>query len=149
MFPLAWSSSKQSQVSHSTPESEVVAADTALTKTMVPVIALLHDQMNVPFSERVLYEDNEVAENCLRTGVTRSMQHLLSRTHGIAIQATAECIARERITVRRVSSDRMKADVFTKPFVSAPGWISSSRRVLIGSFAEDVLNSENLQVPTK
>jgi hypothetical protein len=104
----------------------------------------LHDQMNVPFSERILYEDNEVAENCLRTGVTRSMQHLLSRTHGIAIQATAERIARERISVRRVSSDRMKADVFTKPFITAPAWISSSKRVLIASTAEEVLNGDSL-----
>ena len=91
MFPLAAQSKKQGCVSHSTPEAEIVSANTAIRTMGLPALdlwdailngkakLLAHHKPSLQF-----LEDNEAAIRILRSGRNPTMRHI-SRTHGVQL----------------------------------------------------------------
>ena len=115
----------------------MVSADRGLHQTLLPAITLTEHLLKGQFKERNMHEDNEVAEDTLKNGRSKTMETVLSRTHDIAVKATTETLEREKVGVLRASSDEMKADIFTKPFTSAQKWLQSLRHVQIGKTISD------------
>ena len=126
-FPLGWTSRKQSAVSHSTPEAEIVSADLAVHSFMIPLISVFKG-FNTKFESKKLFEDNETAEGCLQSGTSKSMQ-LLPRTHAVNLMATKEAIEREGIRVCRATSEEQVADILTKAYSSPLKWLAARRHL--------------------
>ena len=73
---------KQTALSHSTPESEIVALDAAFRMLGLPALALWEILLGrKPVLK--LFEDNETTQRILRTGKFPTMRHV-KRVHGIA-----------------------------------------------------------------
>ena len=70
-------------VSHSTPEAEIVAADTALRTLGIPALSLWKVLANV-FPQLLFHDDNQGMIGVVRSGRNPTMRHL-ERTHGISI----------------------------------------------------------------
>jgi len=83
-FPLAAMSKKQTSVSHSTPEAEIVAADMAIRSIGVPSLTLWDNILGrgVRKLEAIFKEDNAAAIRVLETGRNPTMRHM-QRTQGI------------------------------------------------------------------
>ena len=84
-FPLQAVSTKQTAVSHSSTESELVAADHGLRKEgfpMLDILDLLADGQKIPFEQ---YGDNQSTVHIIRTGVNNTMRHF-HRQHGIDLE---------------------------------------------------------------
>ena len=66
-FPLAAQSKKQTAVSHSTVEAEIVAADHAIRMTGLPALPLWENIFNRPLVLEV-YQDNQATARIMSTG---------------------------------------------------------------------------------
>ena len=85
-FPLAGGSKRQGCVSHSTPEAEIVAADTALRTLGIPALSLWKAKV---FPQLLFHDDNQGMIGVVRSGRNPTMRHL-ERTHGISIASMHE-----------------------------------------------------------
>ncbi|MDA8584203.1 Ty1/Copia family ribonuclease HI [bacterium] len=74
-FPLSAVSKRQTVISHSTPESELVAADYGLRMEGIPALCLWEYLLDIPVN-LVLCEDNESAARIIQTGRNPTMRHL-------------------------------------------------------------------------
>ena len=92
-FPLAGGSKRQGCVSHSTPEAEIVAADTALRTLGIPAISLWKDLSKV-LPQLLFHDDNQGMIGVVRSGRNPTMRHL-ERTHGISIASLHEHFQRD------------------------------------------------------
>ncbi len=83
-FPLSAYSKRQSSVAHSTPEAEIVAADTALRLCGVPALELSEVLLDksVPIQ---FYEDSTAMVAIMKSGRNARMRHL-NRTHDISME---------------------------------------------------------------
>jgi hypothetical protein len=134
-FPLYALSKKQTCVSHSTPEAEIVAADAAIKNEGLPLLTLWEVLCNKPKHslQGQFCEDNETSAQIMRTGRNPTMRHI-GRTHGICIAWLSErfkgILGSEHTPDFKMSicpTDYMSADIFTKFFTkvgtrSAPNW---------------------------
>ena len=124
-FPLAAKSQKQSCVSHSTPEAEIVSINSAIRLLGLPALDLWDrvlqrsegDAVRLAFSE-----DNEAAIQVIRTGKNPTMRHI-SRTHGVQISWLVEVFKKPFIRLEYTESESMAADIFTKAFKEAAKWL--------------------------
>ena len=81
--PIAGFSKRQSCVSHSTPEAELVAFDFAVRGPGLPSLDLWHTLL--PHAPPLLgHEDNQAMLRIIETGKNPSMRYL-GRTHGISV----------------------------------------------------------------
>ena len=82
-MPMSALSKKQTCVSHSTPEAELVAADVSLRTEGFPMLDLWKPftKVEIPL---LFHEDNESAISIIRSGLNPTMRHI-DRTHGICI----------------------------------------------------------------
>ena len=82
-FPISGQSKKQSCVSHSTPEAEIVAADIAVRTEGLPALqlweAVLERKVTLLFQE-----DNAAAIRIIETGKNPTIRHL-GRTHRVGL----------------------------------------------------------------
>ena len=87
-FPLNAISKRQSCVSHSTPEAEIVAADLAIRTEGLPALQLwdmvLERSVKLKFQE-----DNQATIQILKTAKNPALRHL-SRTHRVNISWLCE-----------------------------------------------------------
>ena len=116
-FPLAWLSKKQTAVSRSTTEAEVVALSYVLFEEAID-LAELYSQV---LGRRVmlkLREDSEACAKVVSTGYSRKLRHL-KRTHKVNIAAVKEQLDRDDTQLELVNTTRQKADVFTKALQTA------------------------------
>ena len=116
-FPLAWLSKKQTAVSRSTTEAEVVALSYVLFEEAID-LAELYSQV---LGRRVmlkLREDSEACAKVVSTGYSRKLRHL-KRTHKVNIAAVKEQLDRDDSQLELVNTTRQKADVFTKALQTA------------------------------
>ena len=74
-FPLNAVSKKQSVVSHSTPEAEIVAADAALRLEGIPGLTLW-DALARKKIDLIMFEDNQATLQILKTGKNPTLRHL-------------------------------------------------------------------------
>ena len=120
-FPISWSSRKQGSVSQSTPESELIAANTLVRRELFPIQeALLQITGRLPTTE--LQEDNSTAILAMKTGASKELRHL-GRVHGVSVRALHEAITEKGIKLVQCPTALMKADVLTKAFKAAGTWL--------------------------
>ena len=82
-FPISGPSKRQSCVSHSTPEAEIVAADFALRLGGLPCLDLW--QMLLPHKPRLIaHEDNQAMMTVVKFGRNPTMRYL-KWTHRVSV----------------------------------------------------------------
>ena len=121
VWPITGQSKKQSCVSHSTPEAEIVAADHAVRTFGTPALdiwslALGSDQIQIQF-----HEDNATACTVLKSGYSGAMRHI-ERNHGVKLRSLAERFCGPHFNLFYERSALMAADIYTKAFSGAPEW---------------------------
>jgi len=119
-FPLAARCTKQTATSFSTPESDLIAANSALRLMGIPSLdfweALLGRKVTLEFRE-----DNQTAIVVMKTGRNQTMRHL-PRCHGISLSWLHEVISWETVKLVYQDTGGQCADIFTKVFKTAQTW---------------------------
>ena len=107
-------SKRQTCVSHSTPESEIVASDCALRLVGLPALqlwdALLPKKAHITF-----HEDNQAMIRVCETGRNPTMRHL-GRTHRVDVAWLHERFSEPELTLVYEQTKQQAADIFTKAF---------------------------------
>ncbi len=119
-FPIQAISRKQTAVSHSTPEAEIVAADLAVRTIGVPCLSL----WNEIFQRDVVclfHEDNAAMIQVCRTGKNPNMRHM-GRTHRVNVHWLHEVFQEAWMHLFYTTSATMRADIFTKGFDAPDAW---------------------------
>ena len=118
--PIAAISKKQTCVSHSTPEAELVAANLALRSQGLPGLDIVQ---KVFFPQALLYfeEDNNTAIITIRNGFSPTMRHL-GRTHNVSLKWLHEVCESKHVIMRRCDTKDQAADIFTKAFTAPDKW---------------------------
>jgi hypothetical protein len=111
-FPLQGASRKQSAVSHSTPEAEIVAADHGLRTVGIPAMDLW-DVLLQRDVVLVVHDDNSAMIQVCRTGKNPTMRHL-GRIHRVSAQWLHERFKDPCYHLVYEETNSMRADVFTK-----------------------------------
>ena len=119
-FPLAGGSKRQGCVSHSTPEAEIVAADTALRTLGIPAISLWKALAKV-LPQLLFHDDNQGMIGVVRSGRNPTMRHL-ERTHGISIASMHEHFQKDHFVLIYEITAKMAADIHTKGFKNPMAW---------------------------
>ena len=119
-FPLAATSKRQSCVSHSTPEAEIVAADLAIRTEGLPGATLWEALLGRPVTVRFM-EDNSAAIITMKNGHSPAMRHI-GRIHRVDLAFIAECSAAKHFSVEYCPTSLMRADIFTKAFSCKVRW---------------------------
>ena len=140
-WPISGLSKKQSCVSHSTPEAELVAGAFALRQEGIPVqmffdatVGMLSSSTNGGALEdrKTLYfhADNTAMITCCKSGKNQTMRHM-GRTHGISLQWMHDEIRKGYCELRYIDTAKMAADVFTKFFPQAKANVWTEVRKLV------------------
>ena len=120
-FPLNAISKKQSCVSHSTPEAEIVAADLAIRTEGLPALQL----WDMVFERSVklkFQEDNQATIQILKAAKNPALRHL-SRTHRVNISWLCEVFKDlKEVELVYCKSDEQAADILTKAFTNPIKW---------------------------
>ena len=119
-FPLAGGSKRQGCVSHSTPEAEIVAADTALRTLGIPAISIWRIIAN-RYPQLLFHDDNQGMIGVVRSGRNPTMRHM-ERTHGISIASLHEHFNRDHFVLICEITAKMAADIHTKGFKNPMAW---------------------------
>ena len=122
MYPLAAISKKQTCVSHSTPEAELVAMDAALRTEGLPALDLWETILGQRVKP-VVEEANQAALQVVTTGKNPNMRHM-SRTHGVCLAWLHEQLAGnpEWVKGQYCDTKKMAADLMTKGFTELAKW---------------------------
>ena len=88
-FVISALSKRQSVVSHSTPEAEIVAADYVVRTAVLPAFGMWELVLARPV-HAVLFEDNSACVQVCRTGHNPTMR-VLQRTHKVSVAWLHEC----------------------------------------------------------
>ena len=119
-LPLAGGSKREGCVSHSTPEAEIVAADTALRTLGIPALSLWKVLAKV-FPQLLFHDDNQGMIGVVRSGRNPTMRHL-ERTHGISIASMHEHFQKDHFVLIYEITAEMAADIHTKGFKNPMAW---------------------------
>ena len=119
-FPIAGGSKRQGCISHSTPEAEIVAADSTLRNFGIPSIGLWQS-LSGKAPEILFHDDNQGMIGVARTGKNPTMRHL-ERTHGISIVSLHEHFQQDHFVLLYEISHKMCADIHTKAFRTPLAW---------------------------
>jgi hypothetical protein len=144
-FPLAGMSKKQTCVSHSTPEAEIVAADLATRSQGLPALCLWETILD-RYVGLNFYEDNQACIQVVGTGKNPTMRHM-GRTHRVDVKWLHETFADNGFRMGYIQSDDQAADIFTKAFTSKEKW--SVVTWLIGHISRENLVKPRPPVPEK
>ena len=119
-MPLAARCKKQTAVSHSSTESELVSADHGLKCIGLPALDLWEVLLKRPSGEVGLkmFQDNDACCRICRSGKNPNMTHI-GRTHRISIAWLHDQMQSQDVQMYRADSELMSADIFTKPFPDA------------------------------
>ena len=136
-FPISSQSKKQTAVSHSTPEAEIVAADHALRTIGLPVLSFWNFMVPDGTNQIMFHEDNSACIRVLDTGRNPTMRHM-GRTHRIDLAWLHERLRSDDIAMVYTESKDMAADIFTKAFPDnkASVWQSDQLLICIGDTEE-------------
>ena len=114
-FPLQAISKRQSCVSHSTPEAEIVAADMALRTVGIPAIELWSAILQRPNLVLEFREDNQAMIKVMASGHSPTMRHL-SRTHRVDLKWLSECFVQPCAGLKYCHTKRQAGGICTKAF---------------------------------
>ena len=129
-IPISAVSKRQTCVSHSTTEAEVVAADTAIRTEGLPVKHLCEFILNREV-DLGLREDNQATMCVMNNGYSSALRHL-PRTHRVCLAWIGEVVQDGDITIEYCSTDSQAADIFTKAFSNKPKWQNALQLIGIG-----------------
>ncbi|CAE7242240.1 unnamed protein product [Symbiodinium sp. CCMP2592] len=119
-MPLNALSKKQTSVSKSTPEAEIVSLDHAVYKLGLPALSMWEYMLGRRFRLRVM-EDNEAAIRVIITGHNPNMRHM-SRTQRIDISALNERYHAGDFVFVTCPSQFEAGDILTKACTDAKVW---------------------------
>jgi hypothetical protein len=122
-FPIAGASKRQTCVSHSTPEAELVAADFALRTAGLPALQLW-DVLLQRHAGLVFHEDNQAMIRVCETGRNPTMRHL-GRTHRVSVARMHEIFKMPDIHLTYEATHRQSADIYTKGFTEPAKWYAA------------------------
>ena len=105
---------------YSTPEAEIVAADSTLRNFGIPSIGLWQT-LSGKAPEILFHDDNQGMIGVARTGKNPTMRHL-ERTHGISIVSLHEHFQQDHFVLLYEISHKMCADIHTKAFRTPLAW---------------------------
>ena len=128
--PLAGISKKQTSVSKSTPEAEIVAIDHGICKEGLPGIMLWEAILKKPIQIRLM-EDNSAACRVVITGRNPSMRHM-SRTQRIDVAWLNERFRDGSFCFVECPTEYQAGDIFTKHCTDSIIW--SRNLMLIAHF---------------
>jgi hypothetical protein len=117
---LSYTCKRQGCVATSTPEAEIVSAERCIRKDLVPLSLVLTSFLK-RFPAMVLGEDNNTCSLALERGASKEIRHI-SRSQRVSLASLAGLIRILNISLLRVDSKDMLADVFTKPFTELHRW---------------------------
>ncbi len=115
-FPLTGQSKKQTAVSHSTVEAEILAANHAIRAAGLPALPLWERILARPLALDV-YQDNQATARIMSTGRAPTLRHI-KRTHTVSIAWLHERVTGPDVRLDDCISNVMAADIFTKQFIS-------------------------------
>jgi hypothetical protein len=120
-FPLNGVSKKQTCVSHSTPEAEIVAANAAVRLEGLPALQLWDILMNRKI-QATLLEDNQATLQILRSGKNPALRHI-SRTHRVNMAWISDVFRKcDQMGIKYCSTSEQAADIMTKGFTNPITW---------------------------
>ena len=108
-FPLAWVCKKQTSVSRSTTESEVIHS---LFLEALPALSLWETLLGRSVVLEVL-EDNQATIIVVRKGYSPKLRHI-QRTHRVNLASLKEVFDKDSVELSYVETDKQAADIFTK-----------------------------------
>lgn len=126
-FPLCTLSKKQSAVSHSTTESEIVAADLGLRTEALPFLTLLDSLFHI-IVRCLFLEDNQSTLRNVTTGANQSLRHM-NRTHRVNCHSISETCREQPIYFGACESHLMAADMFTNIFTNCEKLVDVMRLI--------------------
>ena len=111
-FPLCWLSKKQSAVSRSTAESEIISLAHALFLEALPMCALW-DRILGRTVDLYIREDNLAAITIAKAGYSPKLRHV-SRTHKVNLGSIKDEVVKDNCHLVHHPTDKQAADIFTK-----------------------------------
>ena len=113
-FLISGQSKRQSCVSQSTPEAEIVAADFALRLCALLFLDLWHALL--PHKPGlIVHGDNQAMMTVVKSGRNPMMRYL-TRTHRVSVAWLHERVKSNDLTLVHEEFCRMAADIYTKAF---------------------------------
>ena len=133
-FPISAKCAKQTSVSHSTPEAEIVSAAAALRLAGLPTLDLFETVL-----KRLVYlelmEDNQSTIQIIKTGRNPTMRHI-TRTHGVNVAWLHDCYIKNKFGMTYQKTDGQSADIFTKAFRDAEKWKKACDLIGVGDWSQ-------------
>ena len=126
-YPIGGCSKKQTAVSHSTPEAEIIAAELGLRQEGLPALDLLDVILDRTVTIK-FYEDNQATIRMLESGKNPTLRHL-GRTHKVDLAWLFEAFKGERYDLRYCTSEEQAADIFTKHFSNPDKFAHACRMI--------------------
>jgi hypothetical protein len=143
-FLLAGQSKRQSCISQSTTEAELVAASLGAKNYGIALGAFMK-QVCEGLGARALplihHVDNQCVIEVVRTGRNPTMRHL-GRVHGVSVGFLHEFYKQDDMIMYYVSSSLMAADIYTKAFVDGQKWRDLCNKIRI--FTEEQIRTGDL-----
>ena len=119
-FPITGISKRQTGVSHSTPEAEIVSAGSSIRHCGLPSFALWWTLL--PQKPKLMFhEDNHAMIRVAETGRNPTTRYLAG-THRVSVAWLRETFSQQNISLMHEVSSRMCADIYTKAFTEATQW---------------------------
>lgn len=120
-FPIQGISKRQSCVSVSTPEAEIVSGFYAMKTLGVNALTLWEILLDREEVTPIIHEDNQAMIRVVTTNRNPSMRYL-GRVHRISIPWLHERCASEVVSLLYDESENMSADIYTKAFRNKDKW---------------------------
>ena len=117
-FPIAGSSKRQTNVSHSAPEAEIVAADFAIRTIGIPALTLWTTLLQKDVC-LLFHEDDQAMIAVMKAGRSDKLRHL-NRTHRVSLDWLYERFQDPAHNLMWEHSSKQAADIFTKAFPAMP-----------------------------
>ena len=115
-FPLCSASTKQTNVSHSSVEAELVACNKGMRTEGLPALDLWEQLLGRKVVLR-LFQENQATARIITTGKAPTLRHI-KRTHQVCIAWLHQVVADLGLLLTDCDTGVMAADIFTKHFVN-------------------------------
>ena len=117
LFPLAWVSKRQTSVSRSTTESEIVSLAHSLFQEGLPALSLWERLLGRTDVQLVIHEDNQATILVAKKGYSPKLRHI-ARTHKVNLGSISEQLEEGTgVEIEYVDTAEQAADIFTKALV--------------------------------
>ena len=114
-YPLAWVSKRQTSISRSTTEAEIISLAHSLYTEAIPSLQLWEKLLGRPVNLRIM-EDNQATILVARKGYSPKVRRI-TRIHKVNLGCLAEVLKDGAVTIEYVDAALQAADVFTKALV--------------------------------